>query len=732
MRMIPIALVILCFCVLGAGRLNRMHMFDPDSPYYVMMARSLAELRGYCRTDDVQHLPFSFRPPGMSVLLAPLAFVFPFEALTAKFVVLASAACLLWLIYLTAEDRHRNHDDTRPDDSHRCDWSAIGVVLLVASSPYTLLLGTEVLSEVPFAALTLLLMRLLTREAPFASNVLGRAAGDSRPDTPWRERFVSRGDTSTLGQSSPATGLRIGAAITVVADTASVGSDAGSIRHDATVIVAPILITTAPSGRQVGLVSLLLAFLPFVRTVGVVFVAAVAVWSLVRRARWIWIVPVVCAVAATAAWSYRNSFVSQTTYSTVVAASVSSNGIVPLLVRALLRATTYFGLIGELLLPGLQPGLPRYESVMIDGTVIPPVPKSLVSLLTLAIVGLSLAGMSARRARDGALAGLYLIAYLAALAVYPWTHERLAWPLIPMLWAFVPAGCRALSSRESIAAFLPAARVRPLLWLFALVLAGWQTHHSVRMVQANVALLQSGDQFYEDSSPGYYYCDWNAAGTWLAANSPADSHVLTVHADVGSTSQRPQEMYAFDAGALPLLHRTITEQSVDYLVVPSRRLSCGFPWGLVGTDKAFLYEVVYEHRHVAILSVRPRAESDPAPSPRYPDHVTEGLTRVEVALRRTPHRVDLQIERAFLLDEQGDLTNSLLILRSLVNRRIASPGLYAALGDALVRTHRGAEALPWLNRAVWLPEADTVIQQIGESIRNAKAQRKTPRDSEKS
>ena len=36
-------------------------------------------------------------------------------------------------------------------------------------------------------------------------------------------------------------GVRIGAAITVVADAASVGSDAGSIRHDGTVIVAPVL-----------------------------------------------------------------------------------------------------------------------------------------------------------------------------------------------------------------------------------------------------------------------------------------------------------------------------------------------------------------------------------------------------------------------------------------------------------------------------------------------------------
>ena len=37
--------------------------------------------------------------------------------------------------------------------------------------------------------------------------------------------------------------VRIGAAITVVADAVSVGSDAGSIRHEVTVIVAPVLST---------------------------------------------------------------------------------------------------------------------------------------------------------------------------------------------------------------------------------------------------------------------------------------------------------------------------------------------------------------------------------------------------------------------------------------------------------------------------------------------------------
>jgi len=44
----------------------------------------------------------------------------------------------------------------------------------------------------------------------------------------------------TLPRKLQVRGLRIGAAITVVADAASVGWDAGSIRHEGTVIAAPV------------------------------------------------------------------------------------------------------------------------------------------------------------------------------------------------------------------------------------------------------------------------------------------------------------------------------------------------------------------------------------------------------------------------------------------------------------------------------------------------------------
>ena len=50
--------------------------------------------------------------------------------------------------------------------------------------------------------------------------------------------------------------LRSGASFTVVADAASVGSDAGSIRHEGAVIDAPIFIDYVPSPPLLLLMSL--------------------------------------------------------------------------------------------------------------------------------------------------------------------------------------------------------------------------------------------------------------------------------------------------------------------------------------------------------------------------------------------------------------------------------------------------------------------------------------------
>ena len=131
-RVIP-ALILVLFAVGALSRLNRLHLFDPDSPYYVMMARSLVELHGYSRTDDASRSAFTYRPPGMSVLLMPAAVVSPNNALVAKLTVLGLALVMLGLVYVTARD-------STAEIKH-LDWGALAVLRLWPAAPIRCCLG---------------------------------------------------------------------------------------------------------------------------------------------------------------------------------------------------------------------------------------------------------------------------------------------------------------------------------------------------------------------------------------------------------------------------------------------------------------------------------------------------------------------------------------------------------------------------------------------------------------
>ena len=631
-RVIP-ALILVLFAAGALSRFNRLHLFDPDSPYYVMMARSLVELHGYSRTDDVSRSAFTYRPPGMSVLLMPAAVVSPNNALVAKLTVLGMALVMLGLVYVTARDSTA--------ENKQLDWGALAVLAIVASSPYTLLFGTEVLSEVPFVAGVLAVLRAVTHQS------------------------------------------------------------------------------TRPTVRRLLFVTILLAFLPFVRTTGIVMVAAIGLWSCLNRSRWIWLVPVSGAIVAAALWAARNASIGETTYSTAILGNASSSGLVALLVSMLLRATAYMGLIFELLLPGLTPGFPGYEMVTVDGTIIPAVPKLLIFLCGSGVCLAALYGLYARRSRDGGLAALYLAMYMAVLMVWPWTHERLAWPMIPVMWTFVPSGCRWLASRFKFRS-LPAPIYRAAIASLVLALCSWQGYHDTRMIRANLAFVWNSERFYAEAEPGYYYADWNAAGRWLAQNSPVDSRVLTVHADVASTSHRPQEMFAFDSANISTLHRAIEDQSVDYLIVPSRRMPFAFPWELQGVDPKYAYEVAYEQRNVAILTVRPRSKDVGLDLTASQKWIEQGLSTSELAVRRWPDRVDLRSQYANALFASGKVHQAALEYQTLVDRRIAAADVYCGLGQCLQQVGRSAEALVWLNRAIWMPGAEIFHQQIGDGLRAAK------------
>ena len=89
--------LLLAVAVVGIARMNSRHLFNPDSPRYVMMARSLVEFRGYRMIDRPDQPLYTWRPPGVSLLLTPAALIAPFNAVAAKLEILSITLVMIWL-----------------------------------------------------------------------------------------------------------------------------------------------------------------------------------------------------------------------------------------------------------------------------------------------------------------------------------------------------------------------------------------------------------------------------------------------------------------------------------------------------------------------------------------------------------------------------------------------------------------------------------------------------------
>jgi len=154
--------MIAAFVVIGALRLNDCDLFNPDSPRYVIYSQSIVNFGEY-RAIDLPGAPvYTWRPPGLSLLLTPAQAIRPYDTVAAKIVILITAALLLWSLYqLTTV--------------HCGSWWAIIVVGLITTNPGFLVLSTEVLSEIPYTLLTLVVLALLCRSA---------SAADSEDDLP--------------------------------------------------------------------------------------------------------------------------------------------------------------------------------------------------------------------------------------------------------------------------------------------------------------------------------------------------------------------------------------------------------------------------------------------------------------------------------------------------------------------------------------------------------------------
>lgn len=131
-------------------RLNDCDLFNPDSPRYVIYSQSIVNLGSYRATDLPGSPLYSWRPPGLSLLLAPMMAIRPYDVVAAKCVILLCGGLLLWILY-------------QFNGLHCQRWTALLLTSVVATSPAFLVLSTEVLSEIPYTLGALIVLFLLSR-----------------------------------------------------------------------------------------------------------------------------------------------------------------------------------------------------------------------------------------------------------------------------------------------------------------------------------------------------------------------------------------------------------------------------------------------------------------------------------------------------------------------------------------------------------------------------------------
>ena len=138
------------FVILGMLRLNECDLFNPDSPRYVLYSQSIVETGDY-RAIDLPGAPiYSWRPPGLSLLLAPIMAWRPYDIVAAKMVVLLTGALLLLVVFRLTLMNSRF-------------WPAFIVTAVVASNPSFFVLSTEVLTEVPYTLCVLIVLLILSQ-----------------------------------------------------------------------------------------------------------------------------------------------------------------------------------------------------------------------------------------------------------------------------------------------------------------------------------------------------------------------------------------------------------------------------------------------------------------------------------------------------------------------------------------------------------------------------------------
>lgn len=626
--------LILGFIGIGWLRLNDCDLFNPDSPRYLIYAQSLAETGEYRAIDTPGTPLYTWRPPGLPLLLAPVLKFCPYDVVAAKWVVLLSGALLLLAVHGIAS-------------STRGGSSGPLMVAVVGSSPMFLSLATEVLTEVPYTVGTLLVVYGLGK---------------------WDQENKQAGWTSYL--------------IALVA----------------------------------------LSLTPLIRTIGVAVIVAVGCWSLLKRRRWKFLPAIAIAIAGLTWLALRSRQAPGTNYAGSLIGTIREQGLMAVIANAVGTLTFYASALPGVILPGLHSGQPFYSPMVVG-----PLPQldafdPLAGVLAVVLLALGFAGLWHQRQNSGLIVLFYIPLYVGCLAIWPWRHERFLWPLVPFVWAFLPAGCLVVGRLFPQSA---RASIRFVVVVGLVALCSWQAGGDLALVSTNQRFVADRDEFYRREAPGFYFSDWRQAGRWIQEHTPPHARLLSWQAAVGGTAHRFQRRVQFEALNPEQIRNQISSFPARYLVIANCQFGLGFSWQQVFADPEYTLTPVYNDRGVTVLEVGPNLTGVIDPH-RYGTWVEERQRELDLVLAQYPQRTDLIIRKSDLLQERGDNSRAIELLEELTRRGVLTVKVCSSLGWLYLAERQYEQAERYLDLARGLPNAEPIAQSLLEGAQLARDRRTAP------
>ncbi|WP_198000089.1 tetratricopeptide repeat protein [Gimesia alba] len=465
---------------------------------------------------------------------------------------------------------------------------------------------------------------------------------------------------------------------------------------------------TAPINKQnLILLTGLLMFLPFIRTIGVALILAIAIWAVVRRQRWPYLISVVCSLATTGLWILRNNSLKTDIYTSSTFDEIRQAGFSSTLLSMINRSLNHFESLCNILFPNMPGRAPRYERFLLDGNHVLPGPQLIYFLACILILSIAIYGMLKLWNKGGAVSLFYILITFGILSVWPWMQPRYTLPLLPVILAFFPVGFLFLLKYVTGSKILVKKSLVGIAMFTGIAILCSQSITDYRLIHANQQLIFQGEQFYQTQLPSTHYSDFVQAGRWIKENTPENARILTRQNDLATTGHRFQKLVYFEQTRPAQLRELIQKFSSRYLVCFDKNAADTFPWHLLDHDLIYRLTPVYSKSGIMIIEVRPNYEG----TIRHQYWQKEEMMNVaRQTFEKFPNRVSAQVTYLSLLLKTENFHEAISFVEALPE--VSDVRIVNFLGWAYIGQREYPKALQEFSKALRMPGQSSISLSI--------------------